>query len=289
MTYHRRPTISTRATTRRPRGTGAARTRGLPSMPDYSDSAYYWFHEAIRSRASRPVNTDTAPRRQRARPSPAESDTEAGTRSTGIGGYLLVAALVILVLVGGGSWLGSALTSTLSTPASAGTTYSLGGSPTVNADFINRVLVRYHSPAIGEGQTVYDDSVKYGIDPVFALAFFMHESSFGATGEASSSLSIGNLRCLGAGYEDLHPSCRDNFAWFSSWDDGIEAWYRLIKIGYVQGGINAFIGRNACPCVTIAQIIPVYAPRSDHNDEAAYIAAVEREVDTWRRGEVWVG
>jgi len=148
--------------------------------------------------------------------------------------------------------------------------------------------VRYHSPAAGSGQAVYDDGVKYGIDPVYALAFFMHESGFGTSGEARFSLSIGNLRCVGAGYEDLHPLCRDNFAWFASWDDGIEAWYRLIKNGYVQGAINQAIGRNACPCVTVAQIIPVYAPRSDHNDEAAYISAVEWEVETWRRGEVWV-
>ena len=287
MTYYRRPTRAPGTMVRRPR-TNAARSRGLPSMPDYGDSAYYWFHEAFQSHASRPVNRDTAPR-PRALPSPAESGTEAGAQSTGIGGYLLVAALVILVLVGSGSWLGSALTSTLNTPASAGSTYSLVGSPSVSADFINRVLTRYHSPAVGEGQAVYDDGVKYGIDPVFALAFFMHESSFGSTGEARASLSIGNLRCVGAGYEDLHPSCRDNYAWFSSWDDGIEAWYRLIKNGYVQGGINTFIGRNACPCVTVAQIIPVYAPRSDHNDETAYIAAVEQEVNTWRSGQVWVG
>lgn len=284
MTYYRRPARSTGAMTRSPRRTNAARTRGLPLMPDYGDSAYYWFHEALRS-----ANTDTVPRR-RALPAPtADRDTEAGTRSTGMGGYLLIAALVILVLVGGGTWLGSALTSTISTPASAGNIYSLVGSPTVSADFINRVLVRYHSPAVGEGQVVYDGGVKYGVDPVYALAFFMHESSFGTTGEARDSLSIGNLRCLGAGYEDLHPSCRDNFAWFSSWGDGIEAWYRLIKNGYVQGGINAFIGRNACPCITVAQIIPVYAPRSDHNDEAAYISAVQQEVDTWRSGEVWAG
>jgi len=202
---------------------------------------------------------------------------------------VLAAALVILVLVGSGSWLGSSLASSLNAPASRGDTYSLEGSPTVSADFMNRVLTRYHSPAAGEGQAVYDDGVKYNIDPVFALAFFMHESSFGSIGEARSSLSIGNLRCIGAGYEDLHPDCRDNFAWFSSWDDGIEAWYRLIKNEYVQGAINQVIGRNACPCETVAQIIPVYAPRSDHNDEIAYIAAVEQEVDTWRRGDVWVG
>lgn len=274
MTYHRRPTSEPVAMVRRTRRTNAARARRLPSMPHYGNAGYY---------PLRPTDTGPAPR-PRARPSPT-----AVTQSTGISGYLLFAALVILVLVGGGTWLGSALTSTLSTKANTGSTYSLVGPPTVSADFINQVLVRYHSPAVGKGQVVYDDGVKYSIDPVFALAFFMHESSFGTTGEARASRSIGNLRCLGAGYEDLHSSCRNNFAWFSSWSDGIEAWYRLIKNGYVRGGINAYIGRDACPCATIAQIIPVYAPRSDNNDEAAYIAAVQQEVDTWRSGEVWVG
>ena len=287
MTYSRRSVRTPGAIVRRSRG-GASRHPRLPSMPDYSDSAYYWLHETFQSHASREVRRDTEPR-LRALPAPDSRDTDASAQSTGIGGYLLAVALVILVLVGGGTWLGSSLASTLNAPTSTGTGYALLGSPTVSADFINRVLVRYHSPAAGEGQTVYNDGVKYGIDPVFALAFFMHESSFGTTGEARASLSIGNLRCVGAGYEDLHPTCQDNYAWFSSWDDGIEAWYRLIKNGYVQGGINAYIGRDACPCVTVAQIIPVYAPRADHNDEAAYIAAVEQEVDTWRSGQVWVG
>src|SRR5437870_4175091 len=113
MTYYRRPIRTPGAMVRRPRRS-AARSRGLPSMPDYGDSAYYWFHEALR-----PATTDTTPR-TRALPAPeASRDTEAGAQSTGIGGYLLAVALVILVLVGGGTWLGSALTSTLSTPTSA--------------------------------------------------------------------------------------------------------------------------------------------------------------------------
>src|SRR5579859_6395386 len=67
--------------------------------------------------------------------------------------------------------------------------YSVVGPPTVSAAFINRVLAAYHSPAAGKGQALYDLGVKYGIDPAFALAFFMHESSFGTSGEAAKSLS----------------------------------------------------------------------------------------------------
>ncbi|HLX40890.1 MAG TPA: hypothetical protein VKR42_10165, partial [Ktedonobacteraceae bacterium] len=50
--------------------------------------------------------------------------------------------------------------------------YSVIGKPTITADFINRVLSAYNSPAAGKGQSLYDLGVKYGIDPAFALAFF---------------------------------------------------------------------------------------------------------------------
>src|SRR6266571_4923204 len=83
--------------------------------------------------------------------------------------------------------------------------YSVLGAPTVSTAFINQVLAVAHSPAAGKGQALYDDGVAYGIDPVFALAFFQHESYFGTTGEARSSLSLGNLRCI------PHALCRDGY------------------------------------------------------------------------------
>jgi hypothetical protein len=57
-------------------------------------------------------------------------------------------------------------------------TYSILGPPTVSAAFIDQVLAANNSPAAGNGQAIYNDGVTYGIDPVFALAFFMHESAF---------------------------------------------------------------------------------------------------------------
>ncbi len=74
--------------------------------------------------------------------------------------------------------------------------YAVVGPPTVSADFINRVLAAYGSPAAGLGQVIYDLGVHYGIDPVYALAFFQHESSFGRTGEAQTTMSPGNERCI---------------------------------------------------------------------------------------------
>ena len=52
---------------------------------------------------------------------------------------------------------------------------SVVGPPTITAAFIDRVLSASGSPAAGTGQALYDDGVATGIDPVFALAFFLHE------------------------------------------------------------------------------------------------------------------
>jgi Mannosyl-glycoprotein endo-beta-N-acetylglucosaminidase len=146
--------------------------------------------------------------------------------------------------------------------------YSVLGKPTVSAAFINQVLASYNSPAAGKGQALYDLGVQYGIDPAFALAFFMHESTFGTAGEAQQSLSLGNLRCI------PNAKCQDGYAWFNSWEDGFKAWYELIRNLYVaHWGLT-----------TVDTIIPTYAPAADHNDEAAYIASVKHELDTWHAG-----
>jgi hypothetical protein len=150
--------------------------------------------------------------------------------------------------------------------------YSVLGKPTINADFINRVLANYNSPAAGKGQALYDLGVQYGIDPVFALAFFMHESLFGTTGEARATLSLGNLRCIPT--RPCIDQDRGGYAQMNSWVDGFEQWYKLIRNLYV-----AQWGR-----VTVDQIIPKYAPNSDGNNEAEYIATLKHEIDTWHAG-----
>ncbi|HLH62536.1 MAG TPA: hypothetical protein VKV20_12705 [Ktedonobacteraceae bacterium] len=150
--------------------------------------------------------------------------------------------------------------------------YSVLGKPTISAAFINQVLAAYGSPAAGTGQQMYDLGVKYGIDPVYALAFFMHESLFGTTGEARVTLSLGNMRCIPS--RPCDQTGDGGYAQMYSWVDGYEQWYKLIRNLYVaQWGL-----------VTVDQIIPTYAPSSDHNDVAGYIAALKHEVDTWRAG-----
>jgi hypothetical protein len=150
--------------------------------------------------------------------------------------------------------------------------YSVLGKPTITADFINQVLASYNSPAAGKGQMLYNLGVKYGIDPVYALAFFMHESLFGTTGEARATMSLGNSRCIPT--RPCIDQDRGGYAQMYSWEDGFEQFYKLIRNLYVaQWGL-----------VTVDQIIPKYAPSSDGNDEQGYIAALKHEIDTWHAG-----
>jgi len=144
---------------------------------------------------------------------------------------------------------------------------SVVGAPSISAEKINNILCNAGSPACGTGQTFYDDGVQYGIDPVFALAFYKHESSFGTQGAATQTLSIGNINCT-AGY-----SCIGRFRAYPTWNDGIHDWFKLISDVYI----------NQFHASTVEQVIPHYAPSSDNNDEAAYIASVEADVNSWRK------
>ncbi len=138
--------------------------------------------------------------------------------------------------------------------------------PTITAQYIDSQLCSHQSPACGTGQSLYDLGKQYGIDPAFALAFFWHESNYGLQGVARYSKSIGNLRCIPSA------QCVGGYAYFPSWEAGYAAWYKLITSKTYTGG-----GR-----VTVAQIIPTYAPASDHNDPTSYINAVQSSVNQYR-------
>jgi hypothetical protein len=139
--------------------------------------------------------------------------------------------------------------------------------PSVDAATIARVLAGYDSPAVGAAETMYALGVRYGIDPAFCLAFFIHESSAGTAGVARVTKSVGNIRTT-PGYRDYQ-----GYRHYDSWEQGIEDWYRLIKELYIEDwGLT-----------TVDAIIPVYAPSSDGNNPAGYTATVKRLVDGWRQ------
>jgi hypothetical protein len=142
--------------------------------------------------------------------------------------------------------------------------------PTLAAGFVNQILAVAHSPARGTGQALYDLSLQSGIDDAYALAFFQQESQFGTTGMARLTHALGNIRCS-AGYQ-----CTSGYRAYSSWVAGEADWYQLIRTLYI----------NTWHLTTVEHIVPVYAPSSDGNDVAAYIAAVEQAVARWQHGEV---
>lgn len=148
-------------------------------------------------------------------------------------------------------------------------TGELVGPPTITAEFIDHVLAVAHSPAVGIGQVMYTLGVQFHIDPVYALAFFHHESSYGKYGVAAVTHSIGNIRCS-VGY-----ACDAGYRAYPTWASSVQDWYRLMQTVYLSQGLD-----------TVARIIPVYAPTADHNDEGAYIASVLTDVALYRRGEV---
>jgi len=140
------------------------------------------------------------------------------------------------------------------------------GSPTISSQFIENILTTNGSPAKGTGYALYSYGVQYGIDPAFALAFFLHESSYGKYGVASSSLSLGNLRCIS------NARCVNSFAYFDSWQAGYAAWYQLISGPYYVGS----------GLTTVGQITQKYAPSADGNNPYSYAQAVESTVQSWR-------
>ena len=143
---------------------------------------------------------------------------------------------------------------------------SIIGGPSLSAAKIDTILSNAGSPAAGSGNVFYTDSQQYSIDDAVALAFFHHESGYGTAGAATQTHSIGNIVCTD-GY-----SCIGRFRAYGSWSQGIDDWFQLIKSVYV----------DSWHCSTVEAVIPHYAPSSDGNSEASYIAAVESDVSNWR-------
>ncbi|HEY0755460.1 MAG TPA: glucosaminidase domain-containing protein [Ktedonobacteraceae bacterium] len=183
----------------------------------------------------------------------------------------LILGLTLLLVMLGVGWILSHA-NLLGSGIQLDTRYKVTGSPTISASFIDQVLDTYNSPAHGKGQQLYTLGQQYNIDPVYALAFFMHESGFGTTGVARVTLSLGNIRAT-PGYASY-----DGYRKYKSWEEGFADWYRLIKKQYVQ----------QWKLSTVAKIIPVYAPSSDHNDVDAYIQSIKTAVDSWRLGQIQV-
>ena len=146
------------------------------------------------------------------------------------------------------------------------------GPPTITVERIDEILRVYRSPAVGTGTYWVEYGLEFGIDPIYALAFFMHESQLGTNpnwaghkGDGTNTHNVGNIICAG------YPTCFGRFRDYPDWATGIRDWYRLIAVEYVQGRGVA----------TVEGIIPVYAP-SFENDVPTYVNSVKSYVAQWR-------
>jgi Mannosyl-glycoprotein endo-beta-N-acetylglucosaminidase len=153
---------------------------------------------------------------------------------------------------------------------------SIVGPPSVTVAEIEAILASYGSPAMGSGQDFYNLGIQYGIDPAYAVAFFIHESSAGTNSgwagwkpDGSSTHNVGNIICAG------YPTCYNRFRDYGSWSEGIEDWYKLLDREYING-------RGT---YTVEQIIPIYAP-SFENNVPGYVNAVNSLVADWREGRI---
>lgn len=154
--------------------------------------------------------------------------------------------------------------------------HNVQGAASITVDQINQILASYNSPAAGTGQVWYDLGEKYQIDPAYAIAFFIHESSAGTAtnwaglkSDGGTTHNIGNIICAG------YSTCYGRFRDYPTWEAGIEDWYRLISVEYIQG-------RGT---VTVEQIVPIYAPSFENNVDG-YVASVTQMVDGWRANGV---
>jgi len=159
--------------------------------------------------------------------------------------------------------------------------HTILGRQSLNAQQIDQILEKAGSPAAGQGEAFVKWGQKYNIDPAYALAFFAMESSYGTNpqwvgnqGDGQYSNSIGNIRYFGAPPADRDPPYHDGSGYraYDSWDEGIHDWYKLLTDDPAYGGLH-----------TVEQIVPIYAPNEDHNDEAQYIQTVNGLVDQWRK------
>lgn len=145
----------------------------------------------------------------------------------------------------------------------------------------------------GKGAFFVEMGQKYKINPAYALAFAIKETSLGTTGFHVYNALEGkwgyNLYGItGGGW--LADKCiagyNGRFCGYRNWEDSIEEYFALLAEGYVGGQLSVAKqdgtgkGQLACPCTTIDRILPWYAPYFE-NDTDLYIQQIKNWIDEW--------
>lgn len=156
-------------------------------------------------------------------------------------------------------------------PAPVAGDLNIKGPPSCNPEQIQTFLEKMGSPAAKEqgfSQALYDACTNRGIDPAVAVGFFLQESTCGRYGRGHFNHSIGNIK----GTDPQSGGTDGTFRHYESWASGAKDWARLIDEAYVQKrGLQ-----------TLSQVIGVYAPSSDGNNERGYVATVKGVVESFK-------
>ncbi|MCS7257456.1 MAG: N-acetylmuramoyl-L-alanine amidase, partial [Thermomicrobium sp.] len=141
--------------------------------------------------------------------------------------------------------------------------------PRIDADRFAAFLAATGSPAASEAHACWAAVAAEGVDPLFALAVFWHESRCGTAGvvAAHDLRNPGATRSSRTGVGEPVPvPGRGQFWRYPTWTEGFrDLARRLTDPGYVYRRQGA---------ATVERILPLWAPASDGNDPAAYVAAV---------------
>lgn len=153
-----------------------------------------------------------------------------------------------------------------------------------------RVLKEAGSPALSSAHAVYTYCVQRRVSPAFLLAMFLHESGYGLHGWARKTFSYGNTRPPSFGAMPTVVFDQDSGDWYY-WEGARPSGRRYLCAyrDWIDGGVSTvarfvehapYAGKT-----TVEDIIPVWAPGSDGNDTARYIAAVLASMDQWTKEE----
>lgn len=156
----------------------------------------------------------------------------------------------------------------------------VGVPPRISRRRFREILEQHGSPAAAEADAAYDAVVAEGVDPLFLLAVFWHESRFGTVGICAKygTRSPGNTRSSSTGLGEVIQTEKGSFVRYPSWVEGFrDAAHRLVDPRYPYARAGA---------VTVEEIIPIWAPRSDGNDPAAYIASVLAFMQRYQEGSM---
>ncbi|HZN94779.1 MAG TPA: hypothetical protein VFB81_18820, partial [Myxococcales bacterium] len=157
--------------------------------------------------------------------------------------------------------------------------HTMRGTMSATAEQIDQLLAAAKSPAAGSGKAFVKWGQYYNLDPVYAVAFFKHESWLGThpkwvgqMGDGKTTRNIGNIRYYSPPNPEREPQFGgfNGFRSYRTWEDGIQDWFKLLAFDSHYAGLH-----------TVEEILPIYAPTSE-NDTAAYVRDVNRFVEEWR-------